>query len=96
MVKNRGRETSFKTVGKSGRKNVSFQYMEQEVSKATSFKAIAKSGTKRVSRPLIKVALIVSLKTMEETNNRSIPFTTFEEWVKARTAKCDTALKDAG
>ena len=32
---------------------------------------------------------------MEETNNKSIPFKTFDDWVKARTTKCDMALKDA-
>ena len=32
---------------------------------------------------------------MEETNKRLIPFKTFDKWVKARTAKCDMALKDA-
>ena len=42
MVKNRGRETSFKTMGKSGRKKVSFQDMEHEVSKAPSFKTMTK------------------------------------------------------
>ena len=84
MVKNRGRETSFRTMGKSGRKKVSFQDMEHEVSKAPSFKTIDKSGTNRVS-----------FKTIEETNNKSISFKTFDDWVKARTANCDTALKDA-
>ena len=37
MVKNRGRVTSSKTMGKSGRKKVSFQDMEHEVSKAPFF-----------------------------------------------------------
>ena len=55
-AKNRGRETSFKTLGKSGRTKVSFQDMEHEVSKAPSFKTINKSGTNRVS-----------FKTIEET-----------------------------
>ena len=36
-VKKRGIETSFKTIGKSGRKKVSCQDMEHELSKATSF-----------------------------------------------------------
>ena len=36
-----------------------------------------------------------SLKTIEETNNKLIPFKTFDDWVKARTANHDTALKDA-
>ena len=49
MAKNRGRQTSFKTMGKSGRKKVSFQDTEHEISKATSFKTIGKSGIKRVS-----------------------------------------------
>ena len=71
MVKNRGRETSFKTMGKSGRKKVSFQDTEHEVSKAPSF------------------------KTIEETNNKLISFKTFDDWVKARIANCDMALKDA-
>ena len=59
-VKDRGRETSFKTMGKSGRKKVSFQDMEPEVSKATStsFKTIDTSGTKQVS-----------FRTTEETTN---------------------------
>ena len=35
-VKSRGRETSFRTMGKSGRKKLSFQDTEHEVSKATS------------------------------------------------------------
>ena len=79
MTQSRSRETSFKTMGKAGRKKVSFQDTEYKVSKANSFKTIIKSGT----------------KTMEETNNRSTPFKTFDEWVKARTAKHNTALKDA-
>ena len=63
MVKNRGIETSFKTMGKSGRKKVSFQDMEHEVSKATSFKTIDKSGTKKfLSRPLTTVALTSSFQ----------------------------------
>ena len=62
-AKNRGREISFKTMGKSGRKRVSFQDMEHEVSKATSFKTIDKSGTNRVS-----------FKTIEHTSNISISF----------------------
>ena len=37
----------------------------------------------------------VSFKTIEETNNKLISFKTFDDWVKARTANCDTALKDA-
>ena len=36
-VKNIDRETSFKTMGKSGKKKVSFQDTEHEVSKATFF-----------------------------------------------------------
>ena len=86
MVKSRGRETSFRTMDKYGRKKVSFQDTEHEVNKATSisFKTIDKSDTKQVS-----------FKTIEETNNKSIPFKTFDDLVKARTANCDTALKDA-
>ena len=96
MVKNRDRETSFKTMGKSGRKKVSMQYMEHEVSKATSFKTIDKSGTKSVSFKIIDKSDTKSFfQDHEETDNRSIPFKTFDEWVKARTAKSDMALKDA-
>ena len=86
MVTNRGRETSFRTMAKSGRKKVSFQDMEHEVSMATaiSFKTIGKSGTNKVS-----------FKGTEETNNKSISFKTFDDWVKVRTANCDAALKDA-
>ena len=86
MVKNRGRERLLSRPWVSlGRKKVSFQDMEHEVSKATStsFKTIDNSGTNRVP-----------FKTIEETNNRSIPFKTFDDWVKARTAKCDMAFKD--
>ena len=38
MVNNRGIQTSFRTMGKSGRKKVFFQETEHEVSKAPSFK----------------------------------------------------------
>ena len=71
MVENRGKKTSFKTMGKSGWKKVFFQDKEHEVGKANSF------------------------KTIEDTNNKSISFKTFNNWVKARTVNCDTALKDA-
>ena len=84
MVKNRGRETFFKTKGNSRRKKVSFQGMKHEVSKVISFKTIDKSGTNRVS-----------FNTIEETNNKSISFKTFNDWVKARRANCNTKLKDA-
>ena len=84
MAKNRSRETSFKTMGKSGRKVVSFQDMVDEVSKAVSFKTIKNDGTKSAS-----------FQTMEETHNRPHSFKIFNDWVKARTTKCDTALKDA-
>ena len=97
MVKNRGRETSFKTMGKSGRKKVSFQDMEHEVIKATSSKTTGKSGTNRVCFKTIDKSDTkrVSFKTIEVTNNKVIPFKTFDELVKARIAKCDMALKDA-
>ena len=99
MVKNRGRETSFRTMGKSGRKKVSFQDTEHEVSKATStsFKTIDKNGTKQVNFMTLDKSGTkrVSFKTIEETSNISIPFKTFDDWVKARTANCDKALKDA-
>ena len=55
-VKNRSRETSFKTPGKFERKKISFQDTEHQVSKAPSFKTTDKSGTNRVS-----------FKTIEET-----------------------------
>ena len=84
MAKNRSRETSFKTMGKSGRKVVSFQDMVDEVSKAVSFKTIKNDGTKSAS-----------FQTMEDTHNRPHSFKIFNDWVKARTTKCDTALKDA-
>ena len=49
-----------------------------------------------LSRPLTKVAPKQFLSmSMEETNNWLISFKTFDQWVKARTAKCDMALKDA-
>ena len=66
MVKNRGRQTSFRIIGKSGRKKVSFQDTEHEVSKAPSSKTIDKNGTNRFS-----------FKTIEDTSNKSIPFKTF-------------------
>ena len=31
---------------------------------------------------------------MKDTNKKSISFKTFDDWVKARTAHCDMALKD--
>ena len=71
MVKIRGTKTSFKTLGKSGRKKFSFQGKEHEVSKANSFKTPDKG-----------------------TNKKSISFKTFDDWVKARIAHCDMALKD--
>ena len=74
-------------MGKSGRKKVSFQDMEHEVSKATSisFKTIDQSDTEQVS-----------FKTIEENKQQiAIPFKTFDDWIKARTANCDMALKDA-
>ena len=99
-VKNRGRETSFKTMGKSGRNKVSFQDMENEVSKAISFKTIDKSGTKRVSFKTTEETNNISIhfKTFDEwiktrKANKSISFKTFDEWVKERTEKCDTQLK---
>ena len=61
MTKGRGRETSFKTIGKSGRKKVSFQDMEHQVSKAPSIKATDKSGINRVS-----------FKTIEDTRPLTI------------------------
>ena len=98
-VKNRGRETSFRTMGRSWGKKVSFRDMEHEVSKATStsFKTTDKSGTKQVFPKTIDNSGTkrVSFKTIEETNNRSISFKTFDSWAKARTANCDTSLKDA-
>ena len=63
--------SKIEAMSKSGRKKVSFQDMEHEVSKAPSF------------------------KTTEETNNKLISFKTFDNWIKARTANCDMALKDA-
>ena len=39
-IKSRGRKTSFKTLGKSGRNKVSFQDKEHEVGKVNSFKTI--------------------------------------------------------
>ena len=47
MVQIRSKKTSFKTMGKSGRKKVSFQDMEHKVNKAISFKTIDKSATKK-------------------------------------------------
>ena len=72
-------------MGKSGRKKVSFQDMEHEVSKATSisFKTIDKSDTKQVS-----------FKTIEETNNKLIPFKTFNA-VGLRQDRKLAALKDS-
>ena len=58
--------------------------MEHEVSKAL------------LSRPLIKVALIEFLSDHRGTQTTNlIFFKTFDDWVKARTANCDTPLKDA-
>ena len=82
--KNRGRETSFKTPGKPGRKKVSFQKTKHQVGKVPSFKTTDKSGTNRVS-----------FKTIEDTSNKLVSFKTFNNWVKARTANCAMALKDA-
>ena len=74
------------TMGESRRKEVSFQDMEHEVSKATStsFKTIDKSHTKQIPFKTIDKSGTnrVSFKTIEETNNKSIHFKTFEEWVK--------------
>ena len=95
MVKSRSIESSFRTMSKSGRKKVSFQDMEREVSPSRTWNVRSVRQHLLLSRPLIKVALIVSFKTIEETNNKSISLKTFDNWVKARTANCDTALKDA-
>ena len=48
-AENRSRETSFKTLGKSGRKKVSFQDKEHEVGKTNSFKTIEDTNNKLIS-----------------------------------------------
>ena len=48
-VKDRGGKTSFKTMGKSERKKVSFQDMEHEVSKAPSIKTTEETNIKSIS-----------------------------------------------
>ena len=63
----------------------------------TSFKTMGKSGRKKVSFQDMEheVSKAPSFKTIEDTSNKSISFKTFDDWVKARTANCDMALKDA-
>ena len=64
----------------------------------TSFKTPGKSGRKKVSfqDKDHKVGKANSFKTLvKDTNNESISLKTFDDWVKARTAHCDRALKDA-
>ena len=73
MVKNRSKQTSFKTMGKSGRKNISSQDMVDKV------------NTKLVPFKIPDVKYRTS----------RVHFKTFDDWVKARKMKCDTALKDA-
>ena len=81
---------SFKILGKSGRKKVTFQDMEHQVSKAPSFKTIEDTSESPIH-----------FKTFQEwvkarkATNKLISFKTFDEWVKARTAQYDTVLKDA-
>ena len=63
----------------------------------TSFKTPGKSGWTKVSfqDKEHKVSKANSFKTpVKDTNNESISFKTFDDWVKARTAHCDKALKD--
>ena len=65
--------------------------------KKTSFKTLSKSGRNKISfqDKEHKVGKANSFKTpVKDTNNESISFKTFDDWVKAKTAHCDTALKD--
>ena len=108
-VKCRGIETSFKTMGKSGRKKVSFQDTEHEVSKATSLKTTDKSGTNRTSLKTIDKngTKQVPSKTINKSGTKIVSFKTIEETTTdqflsrpltiglTKTAKCDMALKDA-
>ena len=73
LVKKRSKQTSFKTMGKSGRKNISSQDTVDKVS------------TK-----------LIPFKTPDVKYRTSrVHFKTFDDWVKARQTKCNTALKDA-
>ena len=58
---------------------------------------MGKSGRKKVSfwDKEHEVGKANSFKTIEDTNNKSISFKTFDDWVKAKTAHCDMALKYA-
>ena len=78
------RQLLLRPLVKNGTKSVSFKTIDKSGTKQVAFKTIDKSGTNRVS-----------FWAMEETNNKSIPFKTFDERVKASTAKCDMVLKDA-
>ena len=85
-------------------------YASQERMMPTESKIWLKIEAKRLlSRPQVssgwnkvlfqdkehKVGKANSFKNpVKDTNNESISFKTFDDWVKARTAHCDIALKD--
>ena len=93
LVKNRNKQTSFKTMGKSGIENASQDMVEKVSTKLIPFKTPdIKYRTSRVHfKTLDKEIKDDTVKN--DTNTAH--FKTFDDWVKARKMKCDTALKDA-